>query len=209
MPGGANRSSGSGTLGNMPSLWARRAGWPMTSSSRACQADGIAILRRSSGGGTVVARAWRPLRHGAPARRRRARALTRGPGARSRSRADRGRHPRAPAFPSASSAEATWSSTTESSAAAPSAGSRPGSWCTARSSLISRSSASSRYLKMPRRQPEYRAGRSHEDFLVNLPLNRHELADAIRNTFSSGASSISRRLRSRRRSFNLCCPRNS
>ena len=28
-----------------------------------------------------------------------------------------------------------------------------------------------RYLKMPRRQPEYRAGRSHEDFLVNLALH--------------------------------------
>jgi lipoate-protein ligase A len=41
-----------------------------------------------------------------------------------------------------------------------------------------------RYLKIPRRQPEYRAGRSHQDFLVNLPLNRHELEAAIRNTFS-------------------------
>ena len=44
-----------------------------------------------------------------------------------------------------------------------------------------------RYLKMPRRQPEYRAGRSHEDFLVNLPLARHELANAIRNTFSTAS----------------------
>jgi lipoate-protein ligase A len=45
-----------------------------------------------------------------------------------------------------------------------------------------------RYLKLPRRQPEYRAGRSHGDFLVNLPLERHELADAIRHAFSPGAS---------------------
>jgi lipoate-protein ligase A len=42
------------------------------------------------------------------------------------------------------------------------------------------------YLKMPRRQPEYRAGRSHADFLVNLALDRTVLADAIQNTFSSG-----------------------
>jgi lipoate---protein ligase len=40
-----------------------------------------------------------------------------------------------------------------------------------------------RYLKTPSRQPEYRAGRSHEDFLVNLSLNQRELADTIRTTF--------------------------
>ncbi len=45
-----------------------------------------------------------------------------------------------------------------------------------------------RYLKMPRRQPEYRAGRSHEDFLTNLALPAHELADTIRNTLSPVAS---------------------
>jgi lipoate---protein ligase len=42
----------------------------------------------------------------------------------------------------------------------------------------------SRYLKPPRRQPEYRAGRSHEDFLTNLALPRHEIADAIRSAFA-------------------------
>ena len=47
-----------------------------------------------------------------------------------------------------------------------------------------------RYLKMPRRQPEYRAGRSHGDFLVNLPLPRQQLADTIRNAFSSGADAL-------------------
>jgi lipoate-protein ligase A len=46
------------------------------------------------------------------------------------------------------------------------------------------------YLKMPRRQPEYRAGRSHEDFLVNLPLPRQKLADTIRNAFSTGPSAL-------------------
>ena len=46
----------------------------------------------------------------------------------------------------------------------------------------------SRYLKIPRRQPEYRAGRSHADFLVNLALPRQQLADAIRNAFADGAS---------------------
>jgi lipoate-protein ligase A len=42
------------------------------------------------------------------------------------------------------------------------------------------------YLKMPRRQPEYRAGRSHAAFLVNLALDRHTLAHAIQNAFSFG-----------------------
>jgi lipoate---protein ligase len=45
-----------------------------------------------------------------------------------------------------------------------------------------------RYLKMPRRQPEYRAGRSHGDFLINLALPRQMLADTIRNAFSPGTS---------------------
>jgi lipoate-protein ligase A len=43
-----------------------------------------------------------------------------------------------------------------------------------------------RYLKMPRRQPEYRSGRSHKDFLVNLALTRHELEAGIRSTFGAG-----------------------
>lgn len=47
-----------------------------------------------------------------------------------------------------------------------------------------------RYLKMPRRQPEYRAGRSHGDFLINLALPRQKLADTIRNTFSTGATAL-------------------
>jgi lipoate-protein ligase A len=41
-----------------------------------------------------------------------------------------------------------------------------------------------RYLKMPRRQPEYRAGRSHADFLVNLTVSRDQLASAIQHTFA-------------------------
>jgi len=45
-----------------------------------------------------------------------------------------------------------------------------------------------RYLKMPRRQPDYREGRSHTEFLVNLCLSRQNLANAIRTTFSSGAT---------------------
>jgi lipoate-protein ligase A len=42
-----------------------------------------------------------------------------------------------------------------------------------------------RYLKMPRRQPDYRAGRSHETFLTNLPLPREKLEAAIRDAFSA------------------------
>jgi lipoate---protein ligase len=41
---------------------------------------------------------------------------------------------------------------------------------------------------MPRRQPEYRAGRSHHDFLVNLAVSRRALEDAFRTTFSPGPS---------------------
>jgi lipoate-protein ligase A len=47
-----------------------------------------------------------------------------------------------------------------------------------------------RYLKMPRRQPEYRAGRSHEDFLANLALPRQTIADTLRTALSSGASAL-------------------
>ena len=37
-----------------------------------------------------------------------------------------------------------------------------------------------RYMRLPRRQPAYRAGRSHEDFLTNLPLSRSVLLDCVR-----------------------------
>jgi lipoate-protein ligase A len=47
-----------------------------------------------------------------------------------------------------------------------------------------------RYLKMPRRQPEYRAGRSHGHFLLNLALSREKLANALQNTLSSGPSPL-------------------
>ena len=86
---------------------------------------------------------------------------------------------------------------------------KTGSWCIARSCTISRSSESARYLKIPRRQPEYRAGRSHADFLVNLALPRQQLADAIRSTFADGASIAARHRPYRRHSSNHCWPRNS
>ncbi len=43
-----------------------------------------------------------------------------------------------------------------------------------------------RYLTIPPRQPEYRQGRSHEDFLRNLGLPRNILMDVIRGGFSAG-----------------------
>jgi lipoate---protein ligase len=46
-----------------------------------------------------------------------------------------------------------------------------------------------RYLAIPRRQPEYRQGRDHHDFLSNLGLPRTILIDAIRGVSLSGASS--------------------
>jgi lipoate---protein ligase len=36
-----------------------------------------------------------------------------------------------------------------------------------------------RYLRMPPRQPEYRAARSHADFVINLPLDRQSLVAAV------------------------------
>jgi lipoate-protein ligase A len=44
-----------------------------------------------------------------------------------------------------------------------------------------------RYLALPRRQPDYRQGRRHEDFLRNLGLPRKILAEAIRGEHMAGA----------------------
>ncbi len=43
----------------------------------------------------------------------------------------------------------------------------------------------SRYTALPRRQPAYRDGRSHEDFLTNLDLPRNVLVGAIRSAWLS------------------------
>src|SRR5262249_22126510 len=37
----------------------------------------------------------------------------------------------------------------------------------------------SRYLHMPEKQPEYRAGRSHKDFMMNLSARRSELIEPL------------------------------
>jgi lipoate-protein ligase A len=36
-----------------------------------------------------------------------------------------------------------------------------------------------RYTALPRRQPSYREQRTHDDFLTNLPLSREQLLDAV------------------------------
>jgi len=41
-----------------------------------------------------------------------------------------------------------------------------------------------RYLRLPGRQPSYRSGRSHEDFLMNLPVSRTILRESLRSTWS-------------------------
>jgi lipoate-protein ligase A len=46
-----------------------------------------------------------------------------------------------------------------------------------------------RYLAIPRRQPEYRQGREHHDFLSNLGVPRNILMDAIRGAWLSGPRS--------------------
>ncbi|MEX2141658.1 MAG: hypothetical protein WD894_20500 [Pirellulales bacterium] len=42
-----------------------------------------------------------------------------------------------------------------------------------------------RYLRTPRRQPDYRRQRPHAEFVVNLPLNRAALVVAVREAFEA------------------------
>ncbi len=42
----------------------------------------------------------------------------------------------------------------------------------------------SRYLRIPERQPTYRERRTHEDFLMNLPMHRTILNESIRSAWS-------------------------
>ena len=43
----------------------------------------------------------------------------------------------------------------------------------------------SRYLKPPPRQPDYRRQREHQDFLVNLPLSPQELKQSLRRVWQA------------------------
>ncbi|MFC1549029.1 biotin/lipoate A/B protein ligase family protein [Candidatus Omnitrophota bacterium] len=43
-----------------------------------------------------------------------------------------------------------------------------------------------RYLKHPSREPEYREARLHKDFLKNIPMRKEELEDVIKKAFSCG-----------------------
>jgi lipoate-protein ligase A len=42
-----------------------------------------------------------------------------------------------------------------------------------------------RYLKAPPRQPQYRAGRSHDQFVANLPLDRQTVVAAVNEAFNA------------------------
>jgi lipoate-protein ligase A len=46
-----------------------------------------------------------------------------------------------------------------------------------------------RYTHLPHRQPDYRDGRSHDDFLTNLDLPRASLLESIRSAWLDNASS--------------------
>jgi len=41
----------------------------------------------------------------------------------------------------------------------------------------------SRYLRHPAREPVYRRGREHADFLTNIPLSRRQIEDVIKDVF--------------------------
>lgn len=43
----------------------------------------------------------------------------------------------------------------------------------------------SRYLRIPERQPEYRGRRGHHEFLTNLPATREDLAARLRGTWGA------------------------
>jgi lipoate-protein ligase A len=43
----------------------------------------------------------------------------------------------------------------------------------------------SRYLKVPKKMPDYRAGRAHTDFVTNIHRSSDDIKRAIRNGFSS------------------------
>jgi len=56
-----------------------------------------------------------------------------------------------------------------------------------------------RYLRHPERQPDYRGRREHEEFLLNLPMHRTILNESIRSAWPlshrlDGASNVSRDL---------------
>ena len=169
------------------------------------RSDPAPIERRRDGRG----RAWRPLRHRDPARRRGARALTSGPGARLTSSSG---SPRPSAAPRASvqafSVAATWSS--DGRKFGGSAQRRLKSWFMVHCSILYDFPIEriDRYLKMPRRQPEYRAGRSHGDFLSTCRC----LVTSSRipsGTHFPPARATSCVVPCRRRSWNPSCPRNS
>jgi lipoate-protein ligase A len=48
-----------------------------------------------------------------------------------------------------------------------------------------------RYLTNPNKQPQYRAGRAHQEFLRNLHLPRESLVNALCESWSSGSSPTS------------------
>jgi lipoate---protein ligase len=46
-------------------------------------------------------------------------------------------------------------------------------------------SLAGRYLKMPKKMPDYRASRSHADFIANIPVDPQALRKTIQNEFNS------------------------
>lgn len=48
-----------------------------------------------------------------------------------------------------------------------------------------------KFLAMPSRQPQYRAGRNHEQFLTNLPVNADALKDALRRAWDADVPAAS------------------
>ena len=152
----------------MRSCWVHRAGSAMTCCVDACRADGVPILRRTSGGGTVVVgpgtlnvtvilpesaapglTAVDQAQHYVLDWIARSIAAT-GPAGHGRGTGRPGARPVANA------------------AGVPSGGSSTGSWSTARSSMIFRSSGSCGTWRFPGGSRNIARAETHRDFLRNL-----------------------------------------
>ena len=171
----------------MRSSWAPRGGSRDDVLVDACRADGVPILRRSSGGGTVVVGTRDAQRDGDPAR-------IGGSGLSAVETAQRYVLNGSPARSEGSAGRSTsWGEgdlTLGGRKCGGSAQRRLKNWFMVHCSILNEFAIERivRYLAIPDRQPAYRAGRAHQEFLSNLDLPRGSLVDALCEAWLPGSS---------------------